>query len=49
MKSIKVNQIIKLDINSKMFACVWEREREVPLIVENINKNKDAIVKQISH
>ena len=26
IKSVKVNQRIKLEINSKM--CVWERERE---------------------
>ena len=41
MKSIKTNQRIRLEINSKM----RERERERALIVEK----KIAIVKQISH
>ena len=43
MKSIKTNQRIRLEINSKMRE--RERERERALIVEK----KIAIVKQISH
>ena len=31
----------------KEYVGVGEREREIPLVVEN--KNKNAIVKQISH
>ena len=44
MKSIKTNQRIRLEINSKERE--REREREIPLIVEN--KNKNVIVKKKS-
>ena len=44
MKSIKANQRIRLEINTKV--CKREREREVCLIAVNKNKTKNAIVKK---